>query len=72
MPAAFQKTVDKSFLETTLKLSLLDESLVITKGSIHEDEHELDKIMQKLDNEALAISLGKCKFAKKQNRMVAF
>ena len=64
MPAAFQKTIDKTLEGIHSKFAFLDDILVITKGSIREHENELDKILKRLDNEGLAINLQKCKFAK--------
>ena len=38
----------------------MDDILVITKESLNEHENELDKILEKLDKENLAINLQKC------------
>ena len=62
MPATFQKTIDKTLVGISSKFAFLDDTLVITKGTIK--EHELDKILRKIDREGLAISLQKCEFAK--------
>ena len=63
-PATFQKTIDKTLEGISSKFTFLDDILIITKGTIKEHEQELDKILQKLDEEGLAISLQKCEFAK--------
>ena len=62
MLATFQKTIDKTLEGTTAKLAILDDILVITKGSLSELEHELGKILEKLDKDGLAINLQKCEF----------
>ena len=41
----------------------LDDILIITKGLIDEYRNTLQKILQKLDEEYLAISTDKCKLA---------
>ena len=65
MPATFQKTIDKTLEGISSKFAFIDDILFIAKGTIKEHESELDKILQKLDAEGLAISLQKCEFAKK-------
>ena len=67
MPATFQKTIDKTLEGLHSKFALLDDSLVITMGSIREHEKNLHKILKRLDNEGLAINLQKCEFAKKHH-----
>ena len=64
MPATFQKTIDKTLEGIHSKFAFLDDILVITKGSIREHENELDKNLNRLDNEGLAINLQKCELAK--------
>ena len=64
MPATFQKTIDKTLEDITSKFAFFDDILVITKGSLSEHERELDKKLEKLDQEDLAINLEKCEFAK--------
>ena len=61
MPATFQKTTDKTLECISSEFVFLNDMLVITKGSLseHEHEHELDKIVEKLDKEGLAINLQK-------------
>ena len=72
MPATFQKTIDKTLEGISSKFAFLDDILVITKGTIKEHESELDKILQKLDAEGLAISLQKCEFAKNTFEWLGF
>ena len=64
MPATFQKTIDKTLEGMNSKFAFLDDILVITKGSLNEHENELNKILEKLDKENLAINLQKCEFGK--------
>ena len=64
MPATFQKTIDKTLEGINSKFAFLDDILVITKGSLNEHENELNKILEKLDKENLAINLQKCEFGK--------
>ena len=72
MPTTFQKTIDKTLEGISSKFAFLDDILVITKGTIKEHESELDKILQKLDAEGLAISLQKCEFAKSTFELLGF
>ena len=65
MPSTFQKTIDKTLQNVTSKFAFLDAILAVTKGNLQEHEHELDKILKKLNDENLAINLQKCEFAKK-------
>ena len=59
MPATFQKTTDKTLEGISSKFVFLNDILVITKESLSEHEHELDKILEKLDKEGLAKNLQK-------------
>ena len=72
MPATFQKTIDKTLEGINSKFALLEDILVITKGSLNEHENELDKILEKLDKENLAINLQKMRIRQKHNRMARF
>ena len=64
MPATFHKTIDKTLLDIRTKFAYLDDLLIITKGSLGEHKKELHRIMQRLNDENLAINLQKCEFAK--------
>ena len=64
MPATFQKTIDTILEGIISKFAFMDDILVITKGSLNEHENEIDKILEKLDKENLAINLQKCEFIK--------
>ena len=72
MPATFQKTIDKTLENINTKFAYLDDTLVITKGSLQEHKNELDKIMRKLNEENLAINLQKCEFAKEETTWLGF
>ena len=64
MPTTFQKTMDKTLASINTKFAFLDDILIITKGLLTEHELELDKVLNLLDKENLAIKLQKCEFAK--------
>ena len=64
MPATFQKTIDKTREGIHSKFAFLDDILIITKGSLNDHENEIDKVLNLLDKENLAIKLQKCEFAK--------
>ena len=72
MPATFQKTIDKTLEGINSKFGFLDDILVITKGSLNEHEKELNKILEKLDKENLAINLQKCEFGKNTIEWLGF
>ena len=72
MPATFQKTIDKTLEVINSKFAFLDDILVITKGALNEHENELDKILEKLDKENLAINLQKCEFGKNTIEWLGF
>ena len=72
MPATFQKTIDKTLHDIKTKFAYLDDILIVTKGTLEHHEKELDKIMQRLNSENLAINLQKCEFAKEQITWLGF
>ena len=72
MPATFQKTRDKTLHDIKTKFAYLEDILIITKGSLEEHEKELNKIMQRLNNENLATNLQKCEFAKEHITWLGF
>ena len=72
MPATFQKTIDKTLEDKNSKFAFLDDILVITMGSLNEHENELNKILEKLDKENLAINLQKCEFGKNTIEWLGF
>ena len=66
MPATFQKPIDKTLHDINSKCAYLDDILIITKGTLDEHKKEIDKILHRLNEENLAISLQKCEFAKEE------
>ena len=73
MPATFQKkTIDKTLHDIKTKFPYLDDILIVTKRTLEDQEKELDKIMQRLNDENLAINLQKCEFAKEQITRLGF
>ena len=54
------------------KFAFLGDILIINKGTIPENERELDKILKKLDNEGLAINPQKCEFVKNNIEWLRF
>ena len=50
----------------------LDDILIVTKGTIEKHRQKLQTVLTKLDEENLAISLDKCKFACKQVEWLGF
>ena len=72
MPATFQKTFDKTLEGVQSKFAFLDDILVRTKGFIKDHEQELDKFLQKLDAEGLAIGLQNCELAKNTIEWLGF
>ena len=63
MPATFQKIMDSTLANINSAHAFLDDILIITKGSLSDHETELQKVLSRLDEENLAISLHKCEFA---------
>ena len=50
----------------------LDDILIVTKGSTELNQQKLKAVLERLDEENLAISLEKCKFACKQIEWLGF
>ena len=72
MPAEFQKAIDLTLTNCTNTYAYLDDILIITKGSIEKHKETLEKVLHRLDEENLEISLDKCKFACKQIEWLGF
>ena len=72
MPATFQKIIDKTLHDIKSKIAYLDDILIIPKGTLEEHKKELDKIMQRLNDENLAINLHKCEFDKEHTTWLGF
>ena len=72
MPAEFQKAIDSTHTNFTNTYAHLDDILIVTKGSLDTHKQKLQSVLKKLDEENLAISLDKCKFACKQVEWLGF
>ena len=66
MPAEFQKAIDLTLRDCTNTYAYLGHILIKTRGSLGLHRQKLQAVLTKLDEENLAISLDKCKFACKQ------
>ena len=69
MPATFQRTLDKTLEKIDKKFNFLDDILIITKGSPHDHELEIHKVLSRLDKENLAIKLEKMRIRKIFNHL---
>ena len=65
MPVIFQRTIDKTLHDINSKFVYVDDILIIAKGTL-EDHKKIDRILHRLNEENLAISLQKCKFAREE------
>ena len=65
MPVIFQRTIDKTLLDINSKFVYADDILIIAKGTL-EDHKKIDRTLHRLNEENLAISLQKCKFAREE------
>ena len=72
MPAEFQKAVDLTLTNCNNTFAYLDDILIVTKGTIETRRQKLQTVLRKLDEENLAISLEKCKFACEQVEWLGF
>ena len=66
MPAEFQKAIDLTLNNERDTFALLDDILIISHGTKDDHMNKLKLILDKLDVENMAISLGKSKFGCKQ------
>ena len=72
IPAIVQKTIDKTLHDINSNFAYLDDIMIIIRGSLDEDEKEMDKILNRLNEENLAINLRKCEFAKEEIMWLGF
>ena len=72
MPAEFQKTIDLTLKNCSNTYAYLDDILIVTKGSIDIHKQKLQTILETLDGENLAISLGIRKFACRQVKWLGY
>ena len=66
MPVEYQKAVDLTLTNCTNTYAYLDDILIVTKRNKELHQQILKAVLDKLDEENLAISLEKCKFTSKQ------
>ena len=62
LPATFQKMMDTTLDGRNSTNAILGDIIIITKGTIENHEEEIDKILNWLNEENLAINLHKCEF----------
>ena len=62
LPATFQKVMDTTLDGRNSTNAILDNIIIITKGTIENHEEEIDKTLNWLNEENLAINLHKCEF----------
>ena len=62
LPATFQKMMNTTLDGLDSTNAFLDDIIIITKGTIEKHEEEIDKTLNRLKEENLAISLHKCEF----------
>ena len=62
LPATFQKMIDTTLDGLDSTYAFLEDIIIITKGTIEKHEEEIDKTLNRLNEENLAISLYKCEF----------
>ena len=67
-----RKAVDLTLTNCPNTYAYLDDILIVTKGSTELHQQKLKAVLDKLDEENLAISLEKCKFACKQIDWLGF
>ena len=67
-----QLAIDLTLTNCKNTFAYLDDILIITKGSVEKHKETLEKVLHRLDDENLAISLDKCKFACKQIKWLRF
>ena len=72
MPAEFQKAIDLTLTNCANTHAYLDDILIVMKGSTELHQQKLKAVLDKLDEENLAISLEKCKFACKKIEWLGF
>ena len=62
LPATFQKMMDTTLDGPDSTNAFSDDIIIITKGRIEKHDEEIDKKLNRLNEENLAISLHKCEF----------
>ena len=72
MPANFQKAFDYTLSIINLAHTFLDDIIIINKRSLSDHERETDKVLVRLDNKKLAVSLQKCEFARTEQKWLGY
>ena len=72
MPANFQKAFDYTLSNINLAHAFLDDIIIITKRSLRDHEKEIDKVLVRLDNKKLAVSLQNCEFAQTKQKWLGY
>ena len=72
MPAEFQKAIDLTLNNEKDTFAFLDDILIISHGTKEQHMEKLKKVLDKLDQENMAISLNKCKFGCKEVEWLGF
>ena len=62
MPAEFQKAIDRTINHAKKSFCFLDDILIVTKSSKQEHEKLVLNVLEKLDEDNLALKLSKCDF----------
>ena len=66
MPADFQKALDRTINHAKNTFCFLDDIFIVSKGNEIEHEKLVETVLQKLDDENLALKISKCEFIKQQ------
>ena len=62
MPAEFQKAMDRTLYHSKNTFCFLDDILIVSKGEAKDHEKLVRNVLQKLDDENLALKITKCEF----------
>ena len=62
MPADFQKAMDRTLNHSKNTFCFLDDILIVSKGEAKDHEKLVRNVLQKLDDENLALKISKCEF----------
>ena len=66
MPKEFQKAMDKTLQGLSGVFCFLDNILIVSKGSVMDQNILVDKVITRLDEEGFALKLSKCNFLMSQ------
>ena len=72
LPVEFQKAIDLTLTNCTNTYAYLDDILIVMRGSTELHQQKLKAVLDRLDEENLAIPLEKCTFACKQIEWLGF